>query len=458
MKNYIRLENICDILKFFYNDTFKGIFNRPFFRSKINKYGLMLVLFFLYIGYFYLNMIQLSNLSNNTNDLYLSDIVILSKMTLSSYYNLTLIISVFIFIFVKSTIGLTRNSLFIIKSLPFTIREAQLSIKIFKISIATILFEFILIIVAPALKLIQLNIIEAIIVLISLHTVFIASFSSLDLLYKIVLRDNKRSTRFFRKLLLDLGMISITIIYFMFLRFKIDTWVSELQCDIFKIISIILSISVLLILLVNFISDKYFVIDDSFIEVKFFTIKFPRVSIYLNSTISAFIRNINFLYLGCITISIILISIITNGIKDSLQVLLFLLPGMGIYSISYADATMEFRKMYNFYGIKPVKELKDIILVSFLLTVPTLFIGIIELRSINPYLYAITIFISSTIIGFLFPKSKSNINETISGVLVIIIFIILSLLANINGALIPSLIFLILILYLILKKEYEVTV
>jgi len=71
-------------------------------------------------------------------------------------------------------------------------------------------------------------------------------------------------------------------------------------------------------------------------------------------------------------------------------------------------------------------------------------------------MYGINIFFAATIAGFLFPKSQSNINETIASVLTIILIVLLSVLVSIDGALYPTLAILLGVLYLILKKEYEV--
>ncbi|NBK97223.1 MAG: hypothetical protein EOM50_04290 [Erysipelotrichia bacterium] len=76
-----------------------------------------------------------------------------------------------------------------------------------------------------------------------------------------------------------------------------------------------------------------------------------------------------------------------------------------------------------------------------------LLIGLLAINSISPYLYSLAILLVSLIIGFLFPKSMSNINETISAFLVMLMLMILSMLANIKWTLVPIIILLIIILY-----------
>ncbi len=64
--------------------------------------------------------------------------------------------------------------------------------------------------------------------------------------------------------------------------------------------------------------------------------------------------------------------------------------------------------------------------------------------------------LGALIIGFIFPKSQGNINETMSSFLVLILIALFSILANMEYALIPVTIFLSIILFYILKKEKEV--
>ena len=144
MINSLKFSNVLDILKFFYTDTFYGLFNRPFFKSNINLYGSIVVVILLYLGYFYLNMVQLTTLSNGAKNLETSHIMIAAKMTLSSYFNITLILSAFLFILVNSTVGLSKNSLFFAKTLPFSEREISVSQKIFKLSVALAIFELVI--------------------------------------------------------------------------------------------------------------------------------------------------------------------------------------------------------------------------------------------------------------------------------------------------------------------------
>ena len=182
-------KNILCLLKFFYNDTFHGLFNRPFFRSRLNRYGLLLLLTAAYLGYFYLNMVQLSTLTTNAKEADQATLLLAGKMTLSSYFNVVFILGTFMFILLNATVSLNRNSLFFAKTLPFSEREVNVSQRLFKLSVALVFFELLMIIVAPALKLIPMQWGIALLVLLTLHTVFIASFWILDFLYAALLQN-----------------------------------------------------------------------------------------------------------------------------------------------------------------------------------------------------------------------------------------------------------------------------
>lgn len=456
MINSLKFSNVLDILKFFYTDTFHGLFNRPFFKSKINLYSSIVVVILLYLGYFYLNMVQLTTLSNGTKNLETSHIMIAAKMTLSSYFNVTLILSAFLFTLVNSTVGLSKNSLFFAKTLPFSEREISVSQKIFKLSVALAIFELVIIIVAPALKLIPMSIFTALLVLLTLHITFIAGFLIFELLYALTLRRATGTKRLSLTFLLDLIIIILSTVHLVATRYKIDDWVSQQKESIFQITLTIFGVSAIIAIIAYLINNKFLAKDHVYIQSNYFNLRIPVIKIGLSTTMPAVIRSKNFLYFWGLAIVITIGSILQNGIADTLQTLVFLLPILGISAISYADATLSVRKLFNLYQIKPINELLSLFWVSIILMLPALLVGIIVVKSIDPYLYGVSIFIGAMITGFLFPKSQSNINETISSVLTFVIIIILSSLININDALYPALVVLLVVLYLILKKEYEV--
>ena len=456
MTNSLKFKNILCILKFFYNDTFHGLFNRPFFKSKVNRYGLILILTLLYLGYFYLNMVQLATLSKNIQDTHSADLMIAAKMTLSSYFNVVLILSAFLFILINSTVSLNKNSLFFAKTLPFTEKEVSVSQMIFKLSVALAFFELLIIIVAPALKLIPMNIFTAGLVLMTLHTLFIASFFTFELLYALVLKDTTGTKRLLFTFSLDFLIIVLVTVHFLVTRFKIDAWTSVQKESILQMTSIVFFTSLMIGTIAYLLNAMFFAKDNIYVQSNYFKLGLPAFNIGLATTMPAIVRSKNFLYFWALLIVISIGSFIQNGLDGTLQLWLFLLPVLGIVAITYADATISIRKLFSIYKISPLTELVSLLGVSIILMSPALYVGIVETQSLDPYMYGINIFFVATIAGFLFPKSQSNVNETIASVLTFVIIIILSALISIEGALYPSLLILLCVLYLILKKEYEV--
>ncbi|WP_210469310.1 hypothetical protein [Sporosarcina sp. 6E9] len=456
MTNSLKFKNILCILKFFYNDTFHGLFNRPFFKSKVNRYGLILILTLLYLGYFYFNMVQLATLSKNIQDINSAELMISAKMTLSSYFNVVLILSAFLFILINSTVSLNKNSLFFAKTLPFSEKEVSVSQMIFKLSVALAFFELIIIIVAPALKLISMNIFTAGLVLMTLHTLFIASFFTFELLYAFVLKDTTGTKRLLFTFSLDFLIIVLVTVHFLVIRFKIDAWTSVQKESILQMTSIVFFTSLMIGTIVYLLNAIFFAKDNIYVQSNYFKLGLPAFNIGLATTMPAIVRSKNFLYFWALLIVISIGSFIQNGLNGTLQLWLFLLPILGIVAITYADATISIRKLFSIYKISPLTELVSLLGVSIILMSPALYVGIAETQSLDPYMYGINIFFVATITGFLFPKSQSNVNETIASVLTLVIVIILSALISIEGALYPSLLILLCVLYLILKKEYEV--
>lgn len=453
MKNSLKFSNILIILKFFYNDTFHGLFNRPFFKSKFNRYGLLIFVTFIYLSYFYLNMVELRMLSDGISSSSASQIMSASKITLSSYFNVVIILGVFLFILVNSTVKLNKSSLFFAKTLPFSEREISISQKIFKLSVTLCIFELVIIIAAPILKLIHMSIFTAMLVLLTLHTVFIASFLVIESIYSFVLERFTGSKKLLINFLLDLMFMTISTIHLLVTRFKIDFWVSLQQITILQITLMVLTISSFIGILAYIINNRYLAKDSTYVEANYFK-GIPVIKVGLATTMPAILRSKNFLYFSGLIIIVSIVSIVKNDMSSTLQVLVFLFPVISFVAISYADATLSIRKLFDLYGIKPIDELLSLLGISIILMLPTLIVGIMAVKSIDPYIYGINIFFVATIAGFLFPKSQSSINETISALLTIVIVIILSALISIDGALYPALLVLLSALFIILKKEY----
>ncbi|MEG2909824.1 MAG: hypothetical protein RR945_11420 [Erysipelotrichaceae bacterium] len=456
MIKYVNLKNIFKILKFLYFDTFKGVLSHSIFRNKLSRNIFFLSLITLYLLYFYYNMIYLSGLSRNVGQIDLAEQIVLGKITLSSYFNSIIVLGIFITIFIKSTVRLTNRAAYILKVIPLSKNEIHFIIEIYRASISLFIFEFILIIVAPALKLIPINFITAVLLLISFHIIFLATFLSIEILYQFFLKKSVSRSKNIKKLVIDLVLIFLTLFYYSTIRFRIDSFVGDLPISISNIVVLILIIGLLVLLLLAFVSNGLSLTDNVYLESRFLKVKLLKCDNNLCSISYAILRSKNYIYLLGMSMVIAVLYFIQNTLYDTGQMLLFLVPLISIGAISYSDSTLAFRKMYTFFCIKPFEEFKLIIITTVVLTLPNLIIGFIILNNFDSYFYSISIMLASIILGFLFPKTQSNINETIASFMAMTIVILLSLLANINWIMLPIMIMFMCLLYFILNKEFEV--
>lgn len=454
--NSLKLTNVLILLKFFFNNALQGILNRPFFKKKVNIYGFVCMVLIIYIGYFYLNIVEVSELSENITYIDEDEYIMLSKITMSSFFNIILILSVGIILLINLTINLNKNSVFFAKTLPFLNKEVIVSNILFKLSVALIIFEIVVVMVVPALKLMSRNLFTMVFIFSTLHVLFIAVFFVIELIYSSILRDKIGSVRWMLSFALDVLMVIFMTTHFVVTRFKVDAWIALQQASVFQMTSI-LFVSSLLIGLISFlINIKYISVNNIYVRSNYFKFGFPTFNIILATTLPAIIRSKNFLYFIAFLLVVSISSYVQVGVSAMFQILMFVLPLFGVIAINYADSTDKVRKFFNLYRITPVRELSSILVVGLILLIPTLILGFVEGQNDKLYLYGINIFIVSILIGFLFPKSQSNINETIASVLAIIVIILLSLMISLKGVLYLCLLFLLCILYFVLKKEYEV--
>lgn len=456
MKNSMKFNNILNILKFFLNSSLNGLFKRPFLKNKVNRYTLICIFVLLYIGYFYLNLMEISTLSTNLKNSSSEELILAAKITLSSYVNLVNLIAAILFILMNSTFSLNKNSLFFIKTLPFTSKEISISQKLFQLVVALFLFELFMIIVVGGLKVISMSFGITLLFFLTLHLVFIVDFLMIDFVYKYLLKSKVGMKRIIYSFLFDLILLLFITYYFLILRFKIDFWISEQEITLTHLVYTLFISSICLILFVFFLHNKFESKEVTYIRLNYYKLPLSNVGGRFLWGIAAITRSVHYMYLTGMVIIFTMVESFQVGIKDTMQLLLFLLPMQGMTAIAYADAMIFQRKMFGLYRIKPFQELFQLLVTYSILSLPLLVISMISIKNIDPYVLSICIFSVATTMGLLFPKSESNINETIAAMLTVVSIILLFFLINIDWTLYPILIILNLIQYFILKKEYEV--
>lgn len=87
------------------------------------------------------------------------------KITFYSYFSNTFVLGIIAYILVDNTVALDKNSLFFVKTLPFRKKDISLSFMLFKFVIMILLYELVMIISTPAIKLVTTVPIEYVIFL-----------------------------------------------------------------------------------------------------------------------------------------------------------------------------------------------------------------------------------------------------------------------------------------------------
>lgn len=461
MTKLAKLKDILIMNKFLFNDSLHGVLNRPFFRSKKNVCLLVFFLISLYVGYFYLNMIELAKLDNESSSLAEINLLYAKKITLSSYYNVISIFAGYIFLLVTLTFNLSKNSLFFVKTLPFEKETVSFSIRVFKLITGLGIFELIFIVIAPTLKLIVLSPVMSLTALLSFHIVFIVVFELLSYLYDIIQLFSSKIIRVTQPtfIVLLLGILSIHMVK---TRFIVDNWVAmqNFQLNIIIVVNSLILTVVLISLL--FLHSKIDHHNSENINIRF--IKVVKLSHALFKIMPVWFSVITitrvksfWYFISAITL-MLSVTVYSSGMGSSLELLMFILPLLGLSWIYYADATIDVRKMFRLYRIGAITEIFGIITAVMLLAMPLFFIGLIVEKNLDPYLYMISISIIGLISGFLFPKSKGNINETMSAMLALILIVLLTLIINVPHTAIPTTVSLIGILYYVIKKETRIMI
>ncbi|MDN6900191.1 hypothetical protein [Oenococcus sicerae] len=363
-----------------------------------------------------------------------------------------------IYVLMNATFHLSRSSLFFIRTLPFQYPEILVSIAFFKLNTGLILFELVLIVTIPALKLLGLSILLVTAVFVSLHLVFLVWFQGLELVYSIFNNLFKNKTKYATQIL-DSCWFVFAMVYFFNIRFRIDNWVAAQKISLLSMIllvTLVASLLAIIIILSRLKCPKEIIGHMQSNFVRPLPLRFrAKVSTLPLMAVSRFKLT---WYYGIIVLVMCIFSLCYSGWRSMPQTMLFILPFVAVIWSLYADSLLKIRRLFNLYRIYPHVELAFILASLSLLLMPTLVIGLLTGNSWRPYLFGVGLSLAALILGFLFPKSQGNINETISSILTLIIAALLSILVNINSALLPVIFILVILAYYLIYKEEEPTI
>lgn len=440
------LKNISKIVNFFITETFKGLTNQGFFKTKANRVLLSTGFIILYVLYFYMNVKQAAILSNGTSSADFETITYL----ISSFTNTILILSILVFLIVNSTFNLSPVTLFTIKKLPFSNREITISQKVFKVLIGLIIFEVLLIVMLPSLTMISISLISLILFFIITHIVFLVGFLTCQLIFSIiffVIPSYK-----IRIYTLNIFFSVYSVFYMFYLRFKIDTFVVSSAIIItneallyFLFIMLFLMV-VNIVFLLNIGSD-----NETFIRGNFFRI--PNLVKTKNFAILSFFRSKKLLMVFLLVISISLANLILVKSISAVTYNIYIYLLVPFNGILYSSANYRFRHTLIRYNISILREFTLIQVTNIVLAIPIILTCVVDIENIVMVLFSMTLFNISLSMGLIFPKQTSSINETFSTLTSIILSVLVITIINNTAFVFFALIISSLILLVIIRQE-----
>lgn len=399
------LSNSLTLFKFYVNDALRGFLDRPIFKNKTIRVGMILITIALYFWYFYINIRAFFGLGEIKN---LPEVVSLTKITIASYIDMFIILGIYLGAFINSTLNFSNVILFTTNLLPFTKREITIGQKLFKLSFALIIFELLLVIVFPFfIRVAVLSLLSLSLLFIILHQVFIVSFLLVDIIYSVVLNillERFRNLRTVFQYILDMLLVSIATIYMLVYRFPIENKLGYTDFSVDSIIYLIYILTLVLLVIIFMLILKKDFYTPMQVKRRFFLYRVSSLKIPIIYSLFALTRQKNFLYTIMTFILIVYITGIQNGITDALKVFASFYFLINISGINYASATSNFRKFYDFYRISIIYEGVSLVISSVILSLPLLILTLCSNTSWDNLLINYSFFLISVIFGFLFPK------------------------------------------------------
>lgn len=402
--------------------------------------------------YFLANTMETHSLMNVSKVAPQKSLLLAERITISSFFNICIILASYIEILINSTFNLNLNSLFITKVLPYSNKEVHLAIKLFKTAVGFLIYELFLLILVPSLNLIRLSPIGLLLFIIAVNLVYIDIFLTLDLLREILIKIAVKISQAINSVF-SICLFLLISYYFFDLRFKLEMMIGNSSLSLFELVINYFCFVVITLLVVVVLSLRLRVDITTSRKMRFFKYTIPGFDFGLQPTMLSLVRNRLFIYLSGMLLLLITISFIQATKENTLQLCLFLLPAINIVGLSYYDTTFELRRLYPFYRISVFREIKSLIMVGITLNIPLLMIALFELQDIGDFIFGLDIFLASIVIGFAFPREQGVLNETISAILIIIIAIVLLSLVVFPWILWGVSLCLGVILWLILKNE-----
>ncbi|WP_243292781.1 hypothetical protein [Bacillus sp. FJAT-47783] len=220
------------------------------------------------------------------------------------------------------------------------------------------------------------------------------------------------------------------------------------------LIFLLLVLTVLLALAIYFLQSKNseeMYSSSDFYSTRY-TIPMNQVTFILLGT---FRNKLTIRLIGIVALFFSLSYIDTKDFVIAMTTLVFVYPVIAFSAIRYYSTTVSYRKMNPFFGLTPFRETIITTFVNWLINLPLIItaIGLQGDYEKTAY-YGFIIFEAALIMGIIFPKNKSSVNEFSASVLCVIIAVSLYLISKSFLIFISILLVLTLIKYSLIKRSF----
>jgi hypothetical protein len=379
-------------------------------------------------------MQHFGSLRNGAKNLNAQNLMIASRITISTYANVFSCLGILIYILTTALIRLTENSLFVIKILPFPRADILVAKKLFKLIVSGAIFELFFVICAPLLTLVPLNMFSYIAMLCMLHIIFIATFLATDLIYSSVLSKTKCKIGTI-KTILDVVIGGATLVYLLRFRYFVDFKIAKLELPLVTMLSLTFVVfSLMLVCVVSIIIKLKLDLPEYKAQQYVKICSLNKMSLVMLAVLAVVRTKLCIFSLVVIVFALVVIGW-SNGISTSVKAIPVIWSMMGITFIGFANSTFKIRKFFDLMRISVVSEVFVLIISILIINLPIILMQILTQPDWKQIMMCLCISLEAVFFGTLFPKHKGNLNDFIGMVLLIIGVLSLYLVINIQSML-----------------------
>ncbi|GAA5399879.1 hypothetical protein BOVMAS33_13730 [Streptococcus uberis] len=140
-----------------------------------------------------------------------------------------------------------------------------------------------------------------------------------------------------------------------------------------------------------------------------------------------------------------------------LEVTAPLYPLLNIIFLRYIDTTIHVRKLFNHLNITVIQEWLSILLSILIYQLPLIVLQLVLPMDFRNVCFGQALALASVIIGYLFPKSESSLNDTVAVILLFLIVVIIIMVKSSTLSIVIAYSGLSLFLFYLLVRERRLT-